>query len=105
VLLGYARVSKGGGQNDLQTNVLMAADCKRVFEEATARAEGRIRGRRKKHDAAKRREIAGSVVSGRKPGAEMTRLCNVSQLTVSRIVAEPPDVIPLPATPGSDPME
>jgi DNA invertase Pin-like site-specific DNA recombinase len=55
---------------------------------ATARAEGRIGGRRKKLDAAKRREIAESVVSGRKSGAKMARLYNLSQPTVSRIVAE-----------------
>ena len=54
---------------------------------AAARAEGRIGGRRKKLDAAKRQEIAESVVSGRKSGAEMARLYNVSQPTVSRIVA------------------
>jgi DNA invertase Pin-like site-specific DNA recombinase len=36
---------------------------------AAARAEGRIGGRRKKLDASKRREIAESVVSGRKSGA------------------------------------
>src|ERR1700704_2444786 len=54
---------------------------------AAARAEGRIGGRRKKLDSAKRREIAESVISGRKTGAEMARLYNVSQLTVSRIVA------------------
>ena len=53
---------------------------------AAARAEGRIGGR-KKLDAAKRQEIAESVVSGRKSGAEMARLYNVSQPTVSRIVA------------------
>jgi DNA invertase Pin-like site-specific DNA recombinase len=41
---------------------------------AAARAEGRIGGRRKKLDASKRREIAESVVSGRKSGAEMARL-------------------------------
>ena len=35
---------------------------------AAARAEGRIGGRRKKLDAAKRREIAESVISGRNPG-------------------------------------
>jgi DNA invertase Pin-like site-specific DNA recombinase len=52
-----------------------------------ARAEGRIGGRRKKLDPAKRREIAESVISGRKTGAEMARLYNVSQPTVSRIVA------------------
>jgi len=45
---------------------------------AAARAEGRIGGRRKKLDAAKRREIAESVISGRKTGAEMARLYNVS---------------------------
>jgi DNA invertase Pin-like site-specific DNA recombinase len=54
---------------------------------AVARAEGRIGGRRKKLDAAKRREIAESVISGRKSGAEMARLYNISPPTVSRIVA------------------
>ena len=52
-----------------------------------ARAEGRVGGRRKKLDPAKRREIAESVTSGRKTGAEMARLYNVSAPTVSRIVA------------------
>jgi len=55
---------------------------------AAARAEGRISGRRKKLDAAKRREIAESVISGRKTGAKMARLSKVSAPTVSRIVAE-----------------
>lgn len=55
---------------------------------AAARAEGRIGGRRKQLDAAKQREIAESVSSGRKSGAEMARLYNVSQLPVSRIVAQ-----------------
>ena len=49
---------------------------------------GRIGGRRKKLDAARRREIAESVISGRKSGADMARLYGVSQPTVSRIVAE-----------------
>jgi DNA invertase Pin-like site-specific DNA recombinase len=51
------------------------------------RAAGRIGGRRKKLDPSKRREIAESVISGRKTGAEMARLYNVSAPTVSRIVA------------------
>jgi DNA invertase Pin-like site-specific DNA recombinase len=55
---------------------------------AAARAEGRVGGRRKKLDPTKRREIAESVVSGRKSGAEMARLYNISQPTVSRIVAQ-----------------
>ena len=55
---------------------------------AAARAEGRTGGRRKKLDATKRREIAESVVSGRKSGAEMAQLYNISQPTVSRIIAE-----------------
>jgi DNA invertase Pin-like site-specific DNA recombinase len=55
---------------------------------AAARAEGRIGGRRKKLDATKRREIAESVISGRKSGADMARLYSVSQPTVSRIVAK-----------------
>ena len=41
---------------------------------AAARAEGRVGGRRKTLDAAKRREIAESVISGRKSGAEMAEL-------------------------------
>jgi DNA invertase Pin-like site-specific DNA recombinase len=48
---------------------------------AAARAEGRIGGRRKKLDAARRREIAESVVSGRKSGADMARLYGASQPT------------------------
>ena len=55
---------------------------------AAARAEGRVGGRRKKLDTAKRREIAESVISGRKTGAEMARLYSISQPTVSRIVAQ-----------------
>ena len=55
---------------------------------AAARAEGRVGGRRKKLDEAKRREIAESVTAGRKTSAEMARLYNVSQPTVSRIVAQ-----------------
>lgn len=54
---------------------------------AAARAEGRIGGRRKKLDPVKRREIAESVISSRKTGAEMARLYNISPPTVSRIVA------------------
>ena len=54
---------------------------------AVARAEGRIGGRRKKLDSVKRNETAKSVVMGRKTAAEMARLYNVSQPTVSRIVA------------------
>ena len=54
---------------------------------AAARAEGRVGGRRKKLDAGKRREIAESVLSGRKTGAEMARLYNISGPTVSRIVS------------------
>lgn len=55
---------------------------------AQARAGCRIGGRRRKLDPKKRREIAESVLSGRKSGAEMARLYDVSEPTVSRIVAE-----------------
>ncbi len=41
---------------------------------AQARAEGRLVGRRRKLDPHKRREIAESVLSGRKTGADMARL-------------------------------
>ncbi|MER8970877.1 recombinase family protein, partial [Mesorhizobium sp. M0808] len=55
---------------------------------ALARSEGRIGGRRKKLNPKKRLEIAESVLSGRKSAAEMARLYEVSQPTVSRIIAE-----------------
>jgi DNA invertase Pin-like site-specific DNA recombinase len=55
---------------------------------AAARAEGRVGGRRKKLDATKRQEIAESVITGRKSGAEMARLYSISPPTVSRIVAQ-----------------
>lgn len=55
---------------------------------AVARAEGRIGGRRKKPDATKRREIAESVISGRKSGVDMAHLYNISQPTVSGIMAQ-----------------
>jgi DNA invertase Pin-like site-specific DNA recombinase len=55
---------------------------------AQARAEGRVGGRRRKLDTKKRQEIAESVLSGRKSAAEMARLYDISQPTVSRIIAE-----------------
>lgn len=55
---------------------------------AAARAEGRTGGRRKKLNDVKRREIAESVITGRKSAADMARLYNISQPTVSRIVAQ-----------------
>jgi DNA invertase Pin-like site-specific DNA recombinase len=55
---------------------------------AAARAEGRIGGRRKKLNDVKRREIAESVITGRKSAADMARLYDISQPTVSRIVAQ-----------------
>jgi DNA invertase Pin-like site-specific DNA recombinase len=55
---------------------------------ARARAEGRIGGRRKKLDATKRHEIAESIITGRKLGVDRGRLYNISQPTVSRIVAQ-----------------
>jgi DNA invertase Pin-like site-specific DNA recombinase len=54
---------------------------------AAARAEGRIGGRRKKLDDAKRREVAEAVMSGRRTAAQMARIFGVSPPTVSRIVA------------------
>jgi len=51
-------------------------------------AEGPIGGRRKKLNPMKRREIAESAISGRKSGAEMACLYDISQPTVSRIVAQ-----------------
>lgn len=53
---------------------------------AAARAEGRVVGRCKKLDPRKRLEIAESVISGRKSAAERSRLYEISQPTVSRII-------------------
>jgi DNA invertase Pin-like site-specific DNA recombinase len=54
---------------------------------ASARAEGRDGGRRRKLDDTKRREIAEAVVSGRTTAAQMARMFGVSPPTVPRIVA------------------
>ena len=54
---------------------------------AAARANRRIGGRRQKFDAVKRREIIESVITGRKSGANMARLYNINQPTVSRVIA------------------
>lgn len=53
-----------------------------------ARLEGRVGGRRSKLTARQRQEIAESVLSGRRTAADMARLYQVSQPTVSRVVAE-----------------
>ncbi|MDL2406789.1 hypothetical protein PY650_14175 [Rhizobium calliandrae] len=45
-------------------------------------------GRRKELDPKKCREIAESLLSGRKSGAEMARLYDISEPTVSRIVTK-----------------
>ncbi len=52
-----------------------------------ARAEGRIGGRRPKLRQDQKKDIADNVISGRKSGAEMARLYNVSEATISRVVA------------------
>jgi hypothetical protein len=39
-------------------------------------------------DATNRREIAESVITGRRSGADMARLYNISQPTMSRMVAQ-----------------
>ena len=61
---------------------------------AVGRAEGRVGGRRKKLNSAKRREIAESVIAGGKTGTDIARLYNVSQPTVSRIVAQHRNSVP-----------
>ena len=69
---------------------------------AQARTEGRIGGRRRKIGDKQRAEIAESVLSGRKTAAEMARIYNVSQPTVSRIVSErrtPPQLVTCSAEP------
>lgn len=53
-----------------------------------ARKEGRIGGRRPKLNLDQRKDIADNVLSERKSGAQMARLYNVSEATISRIVAQ-----------------
>ena len=57
---------------------------------ASARAEGRVLGRPRKLNPAKEREIAESVLSGRKSGIAMAKQYGINRGTVSRIVAEYP---------------
>ena len=53
----------------------------------TARIEGRIGGRKPKLRLDQKKDIADNVISERKSGANMARLYNVSEATISRIVA------------------
>jgi DNA invertase Pin-like site-specific DNA recombinase len=53
-----------------------------------ARKEGRVGGRRPKLRDDQQRDIAENVLSGRKTGADMARLYNVSTATISRIVTK-----------------
>lgn len=54
---------------------------------AQARAEGRVGGRRPKLTKQQRIDVVENVSSGRKTGAQMARLYNVSEPTISRILA------------------
>lgn len=54
---------------------------------AQARAEGRIGGRRAKLTPSQREDVVENVTSGRKTAAQMARLYNVSEPTISRILA------------------
>ena len=53
-----------------------------------ALAEGRVGGRKPKLKANQRKDIIDNVMTGRKSGAEMARLYNVSEATISRTVAQ-----------------
>jgi DNA invertase Pin-like site-specific DNA recombinase len=54
---------------------------------AQARAEGRIGGRRAKLTRSQCEDVVENVTSGRKTAAQMARLYNVSEPTISRILA------------------
>lgn len=54
---------------------------------ASARAEGRIGGRRPKLTPAQKADVVENVASGRRTAAQMARLYKVSEATVSRILA------------------
>ena len=50
-------------------------------------AEGWIGGRRRKLNSIQQADIIDNVLSGRKTAAQMARLYNVSEATVSRLMA------------------
>jgi DNA invertase Pin-like site-specific DNA recombinase len=52
------------------------------------RKEGRIGGQRPKLRQDQQQDISDNVLSGRKSGADMARLYDVSEATNSRIVAQ-----------------
>ena len=52
-----------------------------------ARSEGRIGGRKPKLRDDQRRDVIENVLSGRKTGAQMARLYNVSEATLSRLIS------------------
>jgi len=52
-----------------------------------ARDEGRIGGRRPKLREDQQQDVIESVLSGRKTGAQMARLYDVSEATISRVLA------------------
>ncbi|WP_037461881.1 recombinase family protein [Skermanella stibiiresistens] len=54
---------------------------------SAARAEGRIGGRRRKLNPVQQADIIDNVLSSRKTAAQMARLYNVSEATVSRLMA------------------
>ena len=54
---------------------------------SAARAEGRIGGRRRKLNPVQQADIIDNVLSGRKTAAQMARLYNLSEATVSRLMA------------------
>ena len=54
---------------------------------ATARAQGRVGGRRSKLTAPQQARIADEVLSGRSSAAAMARLYGVSEPTISRLMA------------------
>ena len=53
-----------------------------------ARAEGRIGGRRPALREDQQKDIIENILSDRKTGAQMARLYNVSEATISRVVAK-----------------
>lgn len=54
----------------------------------TARAEGRVGGRRPKLTPSQRADVIENVTSGRRTAAQMARLYKVSEPTISRLLAK-----------------